>query len=240
MPEANPLSEPPPGKTGWPWIRGNGVRPETGADLRVTIVTPSFNQVDYLEETNRSVLLQSNHEVEYMVADGGSTDGSVDLIRKYEPWITWWVSEPDGGQAEAINRAAVRNAEKRDGKFVVHSNDHTLTTEDFTLGYKQLMEVERVWRTLKSGLKMRPVYHWAPYRIEAHFSLNVLALTLQRAAEIDCGDTWRKIRDDLKQIKLAQLSGPHGTVHQVTEAPPNAAKRLKKLGVEKLPEIMNC
>ena len=140
----------------------------------------------------------------------------------------------------AINRAAVRDAEKRDGKFVVHSNDDTLTAEDLALGYKQLMEVERAWRTLKSGLKMRPVYHWAPHRIEAHISLTVLALTLQRAAEIACGDTWRNIRDDLKQIKLAQLSGPYGTVHQVTEAPPNAAKRLKKLGIEKPPEILTC
>jgi len=140
----------------------------------------------------------------------------------------------------AICKASVREAEKRDGKFVVHSNDDTLTTEDLALGYKQLMEVERGWRSLKSGLKMRPVYHWAPHRIEAHVSLTVLALTLQRAAEIECGDTWRNIRDDLKQIKLAQLSGPQNTVYQVTEAPPNAAKRLKQLGIEKPPEIVAC
>jgi hypothetical protein len=138
----------------------------------------------------------------------------------------------------AVDRSAVQEAGKRDGKFVVHSNDDTLTAEDLALGYKQLMEVERAWRRLKSGLKMRPVYHWAPHRIEAHVALTVLALTLQRAAEIDCGDTWRNIRDDLKQVKLAQLSGPHGTVFQVTEPTPQAAKRLKELQIEKPPEIV--
>lgn len=138
----------------------------------------------------------------------------------------------------AVDRSAVREAEKRDGKFVVHSNDDTLTAEDLALGYKQLMEVERAWRRLKSGLKMRPVYHWAPHRIEAHVSLTVLALTLQRAAEIACADTWRNIRDDLKQIKLAQLSGPNGTVFQVTEPTHQAAKRLKQLEIDKPAEIV--
>jgi transposase len=121
---------------------------------------------------------------------------------------------------------------------VVHSNDDTLTAEDLALGYKQLMEVERAWRRLKSGLKMRPVYHWVPHRIEAHVSLSVLALTLQRAAEIACSDTWRNIRDDLKQIKLAQLSGPNGTVLQVTDPTPQAAKRLKQLKINKPSEIV--
>jgi len=138
-----------------------------------------------------------------------------------------------------ICRASVHEAERRDGKFVVHSNDDTLTAEDLALGYKQLMEVERAWRTLKSGLKARPVYHWAPHRIQAHVSLTVLALTLQRSAEIACKDTWRNIRDDLKQVKLAQLSGPHGTVYQVTQPSPSAMKWLKALGMGKPPEIVD-
>ena len=86
------------------------------------------------------------------------------------------------------------------------------------------MRVEQAWRTLKSSIKLRPVYHWAPHRIHAHVALSVFSLLLERVAERACGDTWRNIRDDLEQIKLARLSGPNGTIWQVTEPGPDARK----------------
>ncbi|MDW7709646.1 MAG: hypothetical protein SCH98_04165 [Deferrisomatales bacterium] len=138
----------------------------------------------------------------------------------------------------SIAWAKVRAAERLDGKFVVHSNDDTLHAEDLALGYKQLMRVEEAWRTLKSGLKLRPVFHWAPHRIHAHVALTVLSLLLERAAEHACQDTWRNIRDDLKQIKLAQLSSPHGSVWQITEARSEARNRLKSLAIHNPPEIL--
>ena len=104
-----------------------------------------------------------------------------------------------------IDRKKVQAAERRDGKFVVHGNDDSLSGEDMALGYKQLQRVEEAWRTLKSGLRLRPVYHWAPHRIHAHVSIAVLALMLERMAERACGDTWRNIRNRLKRIQLAQL-----------------------------------
>ena len=74
---------------------------------RISIVTPSFNQAQFLEETIRSVLLQGYPNLEYFVLDGGSKDNSVEIIKKYSPWLTYWASEPDGGQSNAINRGLV-------------------------------------------------------------------------------------------------------------------------------------
>jgi transposase len=125
--------------------------------------------------------------------------------------------------------AAKRRAEAQlDGKFVVHSHDDRLTPADLAVGYKQLQRVEEAWRTLKSGLRLRPVYHWAVPRIHAHVAVSVLALLLERVIEPACGDTWRNIRAALNQIKLAPLLSPHGEVWQVTEPSLEAAKHLKR------------
>jgi cellulose synthase/poly-beta-1,6-N-acetylglucosamine synthase-like glycosyltransferase len=113
-PSLNELPPPPPHVTGWPWTEES--RPLPAKQLaarpwpRITIVTPSFNQGCFIEETIRSILLQGYPDLEYFVFDGGSTDSTVEIIRKYSPWIRFWISEPDRGQSAAINRGLRRGS----------------------------------------------------------------------------------------------------------------------------------
>ncbi|NUQ36337.1 MAG: glycosyltransferase [Caldilineales bacterium] len=110
-PEFSTLPSPPPNKSGWPWTEDGALaaqRSRLNAWPKFSIITPSFNRADFLEKTIRSVLLQHYPNLEYVIIDGGSKDGTLDIIDKYADFITYWVSEPDKNQADALNKGLQR------------------------------------------------------------------------------------------------------------------------------------
>ncbi len=96
--------------------------------------------------------------------------------------------------AVKIDPVKVKAEEKLDGKYLLRTSDDTISAEDVALGYKQLIDVEAAFKTLKSTLDLRPVYHRLEDRIRAHVLLCWLALLLVRIAEYETGDTWSKIK----------------------------------------------
>jgi glycosyltransferase involved in cell wall biosynthesis len=119
------LPPPPPNKSGWPWTSNNKLLSEKMPDgsewPRLSIVTPSYNQGKFLEATIRSVLLQGYPNLEYIIIDGGSSDHSVEIIKKYEKHLFYWHSQKDKGQADAINQGL----EKSSGEILgwINSDD---------------------------------------------------------------------------------------------------------------------
>lgn len=102
------LPPPPPGKSGWPWFGPAEPLLDYTSDgspwPKISVVTPSYNQGEFLEATIRSVLLQGYPNLEYVVIDGASTDNSRAIIDRYAPWLTYWVSEQDRGHGHALNK----------------------------------------------------------------------------------------------------------------------------------------
>ena len=134
------LPDPPPGRSGWPWT--DAAPPAASADLpRITVVTPSFNQGEFLEETIRSVLLQGYPNLQYLVVDGGSTDRSVDVIRRYERHLACWVSERDRGHTHALNKGFAR----ADGEVYAFLNSDDYYEPGALLAAGRAISPERPW-----------------------------------------------------------------------------------------------
>jgi glycosyltransferase involved in cell wall biosynthesis len=108
----NDLPAAPAGRSGWPWTTGATAAPETAPGgkpwPRISIVTPSFNQGRFLEETIRSVLLQNYPNLEYLVIDGGSRDETGQVLARYGVFLAQVISEPDRGQSHALNKGLAR------------------------------------------------------------------------------------------------------------------------------------
>jgi Transposase DDE domain len=131
-----------------------------------------------------------------------------------------------------IDRSKVRRAEQLNGKFVLTTNDDTLSAADIALGYKGMWIIEACFRKLKTtGLGIRPMFHWTPRRIVAHVKLCVLALMIQRAAEIATGTPWSQLVDVLEHLKAVRYTAEGETIVQASRITPELAAILKKLDI---------
>jgi transposase len=141
------------------------------------------------------------------------------------------------GGAIKIDRAKVKSEQALDGKYLLCTSDDSLSAEDVALGYKQLMEVERAFRTLKTTLELRPIYHRRDERIKSHVLLCFLALVLVRICERKVGLTWDKIRAVMERMHLVEFQSKDGRILQRTELTPEQTNLLKKLNISPPPKL---
>ena len=138
-----------------------------------------------------------------------------------------------------IDRAAVSAEKRLDGKYLIRTSDDTLSLEDIVLGYKQLMVIERGFRTLKTDLELRPVYHRKSERIRAHVLLCFLALLLIRVAENEAGGTWFHIERELRKLSLVTMNTPESVVKQTTEPTSRLKEIFKKCKLKMPPRVLS-
>lgn len=127
------------------------------------------------------------------------------------------------GGAIKIDHVKVKAEEALDGKYLLSTSDDSLSAEDVALGYKQLMEVERAFRTLKTTLDIRPIYHRKDERIRSHVLLCFLALFLVRIVERKIGKTWDNVRAIMERMHLGEFRSKDGHILQRTELTPEQA-----------------
>lgn len=136
------LPTPPEGVSGWPWDNRVLNRDSIGEWPKISIVTPSFNQGKYLERTLRSIHAQRYPNLQHIVIDGGSTDNTVTILRKYESYFDYWISEPDRGQTHALNKGIT----KASGQIINWINSDDILYEN------ALFEVAEIWKEQRPHL----------------------------------------------------------------------------------------
>jgi transposase len=138
-----------------------------------------------------------------------------------------------------VSKRLISDAAQLDGKYLLRTSDATLSAEDVALGYRQLWQVERAWRDMKTTLDLRPVYHRKEERIRAHVLLCWLSLLLIRLAENGTNQSWHQLRRELDKMHLGRFHGPAGVVEQRTELTSAQQAIFRALGLEEPPRFFH-
>jgi hypothetical protein len=157
---------------------------------------------------------------------------------KDKPGLRRFLRRTPGGLLR-IDRGAIKREAGLDGKWLLRTNDETLTPDDLAAAYKQLIAVERGWKDMKGALSLRPVYHYREDRIRAHVQLCWLALLLTRVAETAASDTWRNLRHELDRMHLVTLTTADGRVAQRSAATPGQQAILHALDLPEPPKFLD-
>ena len=131
-----------------------------------------------------------------------------------------------------IDRAAIKEAQRYDGKWVLETNDDSISVEDAAKGYKGLMIIERCFRSLKrTQIRMTPMFHWAPRRIETHVKICVLSLLIERVAELACSKPWFHIRRVLEKLQVSEFHSSNHIFFKLNEVDNHVSEVLKTLDI---------
>ncbi|QTD51816.1 transposase [Sulfidibacter corallicola] len=138
-----------------------------------------------------------------------------------------------------IDKGAVREAARYDGKWVLQTNDQHLSMEEAAQGYKSLLTIERCFRSLKrSQIRISPLYHWLPNRIESHVKICVLALLIERVAECESGQSWFQIRNKLEKVQATECETKTHRFFRLNRVVPEVKELLEKLSTRLPPTVL--
>jgi hypothetical protein len=187
------------------------------------------------ERRHREAILELlRRELERLGSDHPKAACRLVSSQRFGPYLSL-----DGQGRPSIDGAKVRRAAQLDGKFVLTTNDDSLSAADIALGYKGMWIIEACFRKMKTtGLGIRPMFHWTPRRIVAHVKLCTLALMIQRAAEIAAEAPWSQLADALERLKAVRYTAEGETIVQASRVTPELAAILKKLSISRPKPIL--
>jgi transposase len=207
-----------------------------GRKRRRYFVCRNLKEAERQRRHRESVLWEIRQELERHKAPDATTRWAAELraSKRTGPYLS---VTPDGKLR--IDPEKVRQKERLDGKWVLITNDETLGSADAASGYKAMMIIEQCFARLKSvQIEVTPVFHWRPRRIEAHVKVCVLALLIQRVAELRVGRPWSRLREDLSLLQATEFRTRHHRFFRTNSLPAAVASILKKLKISPPKQVL--